>query len=295
LTAAGQNIVDENQGEAELLREQVAAQIRLDFSNEFPESTEHETSSFVEAAMYGLHLGMKRRGLSIAACVFAGASANLHEGLDIFSFLREASNQLQKFEYRAFYIQYLAGVIEKPSRLFRRYLAGLSQGHFAFHALGLHQEASRLRHEWLRSTVWILDSSVILPLLAGNCFSHSYALDLFKRIRDLEIQVFTTQSLFEEVVEHLKWAVACIDRYGTESTEFMMIALLRGHYKQNLFIDGFVQTAASNPALTFDKYIESIFGENACDDLGLAIERILSGFNVQTKRFSEWEGFRTID
>lgn len=295
LTAAGRNIVDENQGKAELLREQVAAQIRLDFSNEFQENIEHEASSFVEAAMRGLSIAMKRRGLSIAACVFAEATANLHEALDIFSFLREASNQLHEFEYRAFYIQYLAGVIAEPSPLFKRYLAGLSQGHFAFHALGLHQGASQLRHEWLRSTVWVLDSSVILPFLAKNCFNYSYALDLFKRIQDLEIQVFTTQNLFEEVVEHFKWAKGCMSRYNTNSMEFMMIALLRGDYKQNLFIDGFVRTASSNPALTFDKYIESIFGDGARDNIELAIERILSQFNVQTKRFSEWEGFKTID
>lgn len=295
LTHEGQARVDENQAQSELLREQVAAQIKLDFGHEFPESAEHEVQSFVEAAMRGLRLAMKRRGLSIAACVFAGAAANLHEGLDIFGFLREASNQLGKFEYRAFYIEYLAGIIEKPSQLFTCFLAALSQGHFAFHALGLHRAASRLRHDWLASTVWILDSSVVLPLLAKNCYSHSYAIDLFKRIRDLEIRVFTTQNLFEEVVGHLKWAVTCIDKYGTESTEFMMIALLRGDYKQNVFIDGFVRSAAIHPAMTFELYLESIFGKNATDNLDIAVEQVLSAFNVQTKRFSKWEGFKSID
>jgi hypothetical protein len=295
LTHEGQARVDENQAQSELLREQVATQIQLDFGHEFPESAEHEVQSFVEAAMRGLRLAMKRRGLSIAACVFAGAAANLHEGLDIFAFLREASNQLGKFEYRAFYIEYLAGIIEKPSQLFARFLAGLSQGYFAFHALGLHRAASSLRHDWLAATVWILDSSVVLPLLAENCYSHPYALDLFKRIRDLEIQVFTTQNLFEEVVGHLKWAVMCIDKYGTESTEFMMIALLRGDYKQNVFIDGFVRSAAIHPAMTFELYLESIFGKNATDNLDIAVEQVLSAFNVQTKRFSKWEGFKSID
>jgi len=295
LTDEGQRMAVENQGQAELLRDQVAGQIRLDFVREFPKSAEHEVTSFVEVAMQGLHVAMRRRGLSVAACVFAGATANLHEGLDIFDFLREASNQLGKFEYRAFFIEYLAGVIEKPSELFARYLAGLSQGHFAFHALGLHQAASRLRRDWLTSTVWILDSSVVLPLLAKNCYGYPYALDLFERIRDLEVPVFTTRNLFEEVVEHLKWAMTCINKYGTDSTEFMMIALLRGAYKQNLFIDGFIRSAANHPALTFEMYIESIFGKDATDDLGAAVEQVVSAFNVETRRFSEWEGFRAID
>ena len=295
LTESGQKTVEENQAQAELLREQVEMQIELDFKREFPVSAEQEIRSFVTAALQGLDLALKRRGLSVAACVFGGASPNPNEGLDVFSFLQKASNQLEKFEQRAYYIEYLAGVIAQPSALFKKYLSWCSQGHFAFHVLGQHQAAAQLRHEWLDSTVWILDSSVILPLLARNCYNHPYADDLFKRIRDLEIDVFTTHSLFEEVLEHAEWAIKCVDKYHTDSTEFMMIALLRGDYKQNLFIDGFVRTAAENPALAFGAYISSIFGNEEGVELSVAVEETLQRYNVQAVRFSEWQGFKAID
>jgi hypothetical protein len=295
LTETGRRQVEENQAQAELLRQRVEKQIELDFRREFPLRSETEARAFARAALQGLSLAMKRRGLSVAACVFAGAQPALHEGPDVFSMLHDASGMLEGFDQRAFYIDYLAGVISEPSPLFREYLAANSQGHFAFHALGFHPAAAKLRREWLDSTVWILDSSVLLPLLAKNCYEHSYAADLLARARDLGLHAYTTRSLFDEVVEHAQWARDCVHQYGTQSLEFMMIALLRGDYKQNLFIDGFIRTAAERPALTFDAYIASVLGDLQGTTLPDAVQRALESYHVQTIRFSDWRGFRTID
>ncbi len=190
---------------------------------------------------------------------------------------------------------YLSDSIAKPTDVFRKYLARQSQGYFAFHILGMHEGAARLRRQWLDSTLWILDSSVILPLLARQSYEHQFAADLFERIRALELTAFTTESLFDEVLDHARWALSCVDKYATDSTEFMKIALLRGDSKQNLFIDGYIRAASNNSALGFDSYMQTIFGGEDRTKLSEATKALLQEHNVRTVRFSEWSGFRTVD
>lgn len=295
LTSRGKEVVEDHEAEAEVLRQQVADQIALDFEREFPDSIQEEVSTFVGAALSGLDGALRRRGLTIASCTLGSQPASLHNGIDILAYLRDASNELESFLHRAFFIEYLSDSIVRPTDVFRKYLARQSQGYFAFHILGMHEGAALLRRQWLDSTVWILDSSVILPLLALHSYEHPFAAGLFERIRTLGLATFTTESLFDEVLVHARWAMSCVDKYGADSTEFMMIALLRGDYKQNLFIDGYIQAASANPALGFDSYMESIFGSAERAKLGEATKALLQEHNVRTERFSEWSGFSAVD
>ncbi len=75
-----------------------------------------------------------------------------------------------------------------------------------------------------------------------------------------------------------------------------MIALSKGDYKQNLFIDGFINTATSQGELSFEEYMASIFQNGKqIDDYATAIEETLTEHGVNTIRLSEWEGFDQID
>lgn len=296
LTDAGSREIEDNESDAQLLRQKVETQTQVDCRREFPDASDAHVNAFTRATIHGLDEAMKRRGLAIAACVFGGSEHDVRRDPDIFSTLHDSAAGLEEFTHRAFCIQYLTDAITSPTALMRDYLAALSQGHFAFHALGLHSGAARLRVDWLSQTVWILDSSVILPLLALNCYNHPYASDLFKRIRDLKLTVFTTKTLFQEVALHANWAQKCATHYGTGSADFMMVALLRGEYKQNLFIDGFVRSAAERPMLTFEAYMKEALGVGSGSyDLDTAIEAALARHNVKTVRFSEWSGFDQLD
>lgn len=295
LTDDGRDEVKEREAEAEILRQQLVAQVELDYKAEFPDGNTEDARQFAATAVSALDGALRRRGLTIASSALGAQQTSFRDGTDVFAYLRDASNELEEFSHRAFFISYLADSIAKPTDVFRKYLARQSQGYFAFHILGMHEGAGRLRREWLESTVWILDSSVILPFLAQQSYENPFAAGLFERIEALGLTAFTTESLFGEVMEHARWAMGCVDRYGTESTEFMMIALLRGDYKQNLFLDGYVQKASLNPALQFRSYIESVFGTADRGELGDATKALLEQHGVRTVKFSEWGGFRTVD
>lgn len=295
LTAVGKEAVEDQQAAAEVLRQQVREQMVLDFRTEFPESGDEESSRFADAALRGLDGALRRRGLTIAARTLGEQTGALHNGLDVLMYLREASNELETFEHRAYFIAYLSDSIARPTDVFKQYLARQSQGYFAFHILGMHAGAALLRREWLEETVWILDSNVILPLLAADSFEHTSAVDLFERIQTLALTVFTTEKLLDEVLDHARWAVGCVDKYGAQSLEFMMIALLRGDYKQNLFIDGYIQAASADPALSFESYMSDAFEMEEGSGFVEAAKGLLGRHNVRTVRFSEWGGFRAID
>lgn len=99
------------------------------------------------------------------------------------------------------------------------------------------------------------------------------------------------------MVSHAKWAYERVREYGADTTDFMMIALLRGDYKQNLFIDGFVNSAADNPALEFDEYMSSVFYSEGtkASTLEEVVQQTLQAHGVQTISFSKWPGFKQID
>jgi hypothetical protein len=188
-------------------------------------------------------------------------------------------------------MKYLSDFVMRPNDEQRKYLYHLSQGYFAYHALGLDPKCQKFREDNIRSITWIIDSSAILPLLAVGCYNHLYAVDLFSRAQRLGLTIKTTEALFAEVVEHAKWAQEFVEKNGVNSIDFYRAATAQPGYRQNLFIDGFIQTAneASNKA--FNTYMDKIFGPRR--KYRKATESILESYGVETLPFESWPGFQS--
>ena len=146
-----------------------------------------------------------------------------------------------------------------PTDLQTNYLASLSQGFFLFHLLGLDPTCSTLRKEILERTFWLLDSNVLLPLLAVGCHNHEYAKDLLRMLKEANTNLYTTDNLLREVEQHFNWANNFIKTTNTNSTEFLQAVLNKGSYKQNLFLDGYVKLCADGAIGTYADYLEVLF------------------------------------
>lgn len=95
--------------------------------------------------------------------------------------------------------------------------------------------------------------------MAAGCHNHNYAVELFQILVEANSLLFTTPKLLRETWEHLDWAIRFMKATGAESPEFLRAALLKGSYRQNLFVDGYIRLCADGQVGTFEDYLEMVF------------------------------------
>ena len=171
----------------------------------------------------------------------------------------------------------------------RNYLASVSQGYFLYHLLGLNPKFCEVSREIFQRTLWFCDSSVILPLIAIGCHNHDYAVKLFQLLNDEKALLYTTPRLLQEAWEHFDWALRFIKTKRSGSLDFLSAALVRGSYKQNLFLDGYIRLSADGQIGTFDDYLELIISDSPIDQS--SFEEILARTGLRVIHISDLDGF----
>ena len=120
---------------------------------------------------------------------------DVSDALDMLDTVNKASTALRGFDEAAAFADLMLEVVLRPPPPIREYLAAISQGFFAYHALGLEPRASNDRLDLACKKLWILDSSILIPLLARASSDHAFAVDLISRAASLGFRFATTESL----------------------------------------------------------------------------------------------------
>jgi SIR2-like domain len=201
----------------------------------------------------------KRRGTVIANAVFAGSSARPDEMGDVFRVLTQSAVVFTRDSSAQAFVEAARDFMINPSAPQRRYLEALSQGFFLYHLAGLDPACTRMRRNVFSKTGWFFDSSVLLPLLAKGCHSYEYAVDLFSRLSALDAYRYTTRRLLEETWQHLEWARKNVPDHPQDSLSFLGTATVKGDATQNLFVDGYIRTAAEGRVSSFADYLSLLF------------------------------------
>jgi len=201
---------------------------------------------------------LRARGLSIANAVLAESSVGHEDLTDIFRSLSTTAAALPDGDLRSAFIVAAHQFIVEPTSMQKQYLGSISQGYFLYHMVGQDPLATRIRRNLFKETAWLCDSSVLLPLVAVGCHNHDAASALFGRLRTLGASTFTTDRLLQETWEHLMWAINFVRTESVESNTFLAAATVKGHYKQNLFLDGFIRLSAEGRVSTFRDYLDLI-------------------------------------
>ncbi len=220
----------------------------------------------------------KERGLSIANTVIANRSIEASSLPDMFRVLAKAASSFNDFELRASFIRRAHAFIKEPTLPQKQYLAAISQGYFLYHMVGQDPICLNIRKNLFENTAWICDSSILIPLIAKGCQNHEYIIDLFSRLKELKSNNFATELLLQEAYEHLTWAINFVDRFTIDSLEFLRAALVKRWYKQNLFFDGFIRTAADTGITSFKDYLNIILPEGNSFE---AFTQAISRWNIQ--------------
>ena len=229
------------------------------------------------------------RASMIANKVFSDHSARPDELSDIFGYVTKQAVRISDVDLRASFIAAMRHFLVNPNPAQRKYLASVSQGYFLYHLLGLDPNCGEARRTIFRRTLWICDSSVILPWIAKGCYNHQYARELFRLLTEEHALLCTTPRLLQEAWEHLEWARLFVERFGVNSLEFLRAASVKGSYKQNLFLDGFIRLRADGTIGTFQDYLKLIVPKKLLDQE--ALEESIGRSGIKVVNISRLSGF----
>lgn len=288
ITKTGEKAVSDVSSQRKLEEDQAFGQFRLDLEAKLSGLTSAEYDQAIEAFRNCLVSAFRDRGVSMANVVIGGQVSGATELTDLFRQLTAQSRQFKRLEVRDAFMEAGRNFLVEPSEPQQRYLASVSQGFFLYHLAGLDPSCGKVRNSLFRDTCWFLDSSVLLPLLAKGCSSHDYAVDLFNSLTAAKATLFTTPQLLKEVWHHLKWATDFVLEKGIDSPDFLLAAMARENFKQNLFIDGYIRLSADGAVGTFKDYLQLISIAGLSQG---ALEAWSSAAGVQPVSISDFVGF----
>lgn len=291
ITERGIKEIELSHHEFTSIEENFYGELRTAYKTKFPTSEKNNQDRCIELITSALVSFFKQRGLALSSSIWKGEILELSKDESPFKIFRRTASLLETLDEKVFFINTIAKVLGRPNKEQKEYLAVLSQRYFTYHALDLDPQCNLLRLETFKKIVWIIDSSVILPLIAKDCDNHACALDLFNRIKQLDIPVFTTDKLLDEVIKHAKWVKRFVDRKVTEN-EFLRAAKQQGEYRENLFIKGYINRAVNIGLRDFDIYFRNIF---LTSDYESCIRKTLEEQNIHIIDFKKWPGFTMVD
>jgi hypothetical protein len=176
----------------------------------------------------------------------------------------------------------------------KEFLAQLSQGYFAFHALGTYGEVAQEILNNAKKTIWLFDSNLLIEFL--SLFSeHNFLLkENISYLYKLKIPMFTTEAIFDEVYEHYNFANNLIKAQSYDNPDIVAAAKGTSPYsKRNSFLEGFVLWRRCGNPNDWNSYLFQQFNQRAPNKD--VIRKYLEDNGIQVIGFSDWPGFEPAD
>ena len=229
----------------------------------------------------------------IGNTIFPEESASPEELSDVFGCVTDHAAEIADIALRAEFIDAVHAFLVEPSVQQREYLTSVSQGYFLYHLLGLDPKCGKVRRDVFDRTLWLCDSSIILPRVAIGCNGHEYAVELFRLLIEEDALLCTTSRLLEEVWKHLTWSVDFMRQFGSDSIEVLRAALMQGSYRKNLFLEGYIRLGADGHVSSFEEYLRLMLPNKPLTRS--AFEENVSGAGLRVLDIEEVDGFEQDD
>lgn len=228
-------------------------------------------------------------GLSLSSVLFSRGPERTAPGL-LLPFITAASTRYDNLTMRqAFFKASIDAFVHAESAEID-YLGRISQGFFAFHALGVFGDAAILRLQQAKETVWLLDSDTQIRVLALGASANTVYRECVSRLRGSGLRFFTTASLSDETREHVWFANHVIEENGPNSP--YVIAAARGEApfrKSNLFLEGFIRWQSAGNPCNWGSYLYQIFG--TYDYAEVDVKNALQKLGIEVIDLVTWPGF----
>lgn len=202
----------------------------------------------------------RRRGIGIVNQAIAEREANKEDLVRYFEAIEEIGRDIKPEELKDSFVEAAHDFLISPTDNQRRFTAALAQGFFLYYMAGADSRVTETVKSALTTCGWVVDSSVLIPLLARGSSSCAAISDLFDAIRKLGLKLYTTPKLLQEVKEHLDFAIWFSGKFKFTELDYLEGALAQGTWRQNQFVDGFIRMSADGEIAKFKDYLRRVWG-----------------------------------
>jgi hypothetical protein len=260
LSLAGRESVLDHAASAARLEEQFEASIRTRAQG-VQTLASNRADGVLKVVNAFFHEAIRRRALGVAlAFATGGAPAQQdYHALALLQSMREWLDTANDEAEALAVVETIQGVFRQPTPAEKAYVATAIQARFVLHLLSLDDDTLAARRKELADSLFLIDSSTLIPWLATSSAGSLAATALIRRLQELGAAVATTWPLAEEVAEHARWAQRTIrEAGGVQAIPVFEAATGRAGMRTNAFLEGFLSHYGADPsAPTFDRYLAS--------------------------------------
>jgi SIR2-like protein len=294
LLPKGSDLVDNQSSTAERLSDQFVASLAARTFEAFPKDVA-AARRVSDAAELFLKDCLEQRALGVAMARHArGSDYQAYHLVALLQTLPKYMEQLLSPEEAITLSKLVRGILANPSEAEASYIGLVLQAQFGVHLLGYEPNTLRARARDFSNTLFLLDSSTLIPYIARSSMGNSASILLMNRIRAVGSVLATTTLLSHEVTEHAQWAVARgVSDSGYLTTDALQAATGRAGDRSNAFIEGFVREKSDGQVEDFSDYLSQACqlppGTKNIRDF--EVQDLLNREEIFCNTFSDWEGF----
>ncbi|MDP1714652.1 MAG: SIR2 family protein [Anaerolineales bacterium] len=285
------------QKQYEHLKNQFLESTKLRIMRNYPQAASSqalEIASYIESSLIGF---FKECGLSLSTTLLDRSQNRSFQSpipSSIIKFINQAAAKYDDIFGRQVFSTTAVDIFTQGENSEKEYLGRISQGFYAYHALGLFGEAAQERLQHSRQTVWLVDSNLQIPILALAAPTNATFRDTFSRLREIGVRFFTTEKLFNETLKHFQFAEDVIRKEGLSSNNLLAAAIGQSPYKKaNQFLEGFVRWRAGGNPNDWQAYIYNIF--DSTSPKSVDIKNALGKFGIEVYSLDIWPGYSPDD
>jgi hypothetical protein len=244
-----------------------------------------DIETLIEGFKHALVNVFRKRGLSSAELLFRESALEHADMPELFDAVFPPAAGVEDFGLRAEYCEAVMDILTQPNEDQKSYLAHLAQGFFAYHMFGLDPSGQEVRRRVFQGTVWILDSYILIPLVAQHSVQSAFMIELGNRLTALGIRPVVTPKLVSEVDRAFGWMRSQLKgaRDGDERNHLLRTTQ-RPQYSENPFIDAFIQGKVIGSWRSMSEFVEALGYQ---DGVGFRSVIEKSGIEVIDHGFSD--------
>lgn len=294
LTQEGDRLTEDQAAAARLMAQQFSASLEVRAQSAAPHLEPEAQRRIASVAQAFLEECASKRALGVAMAWYSSAiDFKAYHIVALLQALPDYAQQLSSADEGKTLIDIIRSILARPNDTEVKYIGSLVQARFGLCLMGFDPETLAARTRELSKTVFLLDSTTLIPLVGRSSRGYSAAKHLLAQIERVGATAATTDLLAVEVAEHARWAQKELGQSrALTSVQALGAATGRAGAGDNVFIEGCVAEAEGGGPLDFDRYLDSICGVAAGHQASdWVFQDAMRRNGIECLAFPEWEGF----
>lgn len=293
LTRVGYEFVSNQAAISETLKDQFASSLNARAGKLYP-GDPVVSKKIANVAISFINDCIEKRSLGVALVL--GSNSTIQQEYQMVALLRNLPEfivKLSSHEEAMELIHLIQEILSSTNDIERNYIGMSLQAQFGIHILGYDPKALETRARQLENTLFLIDSSTLIPFLARSSTGHSSARKLIQLLKIKNATLVSTKLLAAEVSEHACWALNNVDK-SPGSIKLFTISSGHAGARPNAFLEGFLEEIRQSLITqNISEFVHEVCGSkiklDVCTDEDVI--SILKKDHINCLAFDEWSGF----